>query len=410
MRAGRVFFFDPALGAAGGHHATVAANYRRLLHGARAVRFVGHVGAEVEHPLFRHRLDDAFRVSRYGVAWVGDRRLARLAQWGAGLRNGARALPAAEGLGRARSRLSAADYCALFSGLGAGEALDAFFASAAPGRDDDVVCLGVDPAVLAALVARRALFQGGPRLHLLFMYPEEDFVTAATCEAYWALAREAASFSAHVFAEFEAHAAQLRSALGCAVSVQMTPVRLAPLPPPPNEPFVVTALGAGRGDKAFDRLPAVAAETEARDAAVRFQIQAPARHAGLRAPLKALERMRNVQMLPAELTDEAYERALTEARVVLLAYDQARYRTRGSGVLVDALIGGRPAIVTKGTALAEAASPDAMLTGADAPSFAEAIVAMRADYARFADAAAKGAACALRTLKDGPLLQALRGA
>ncbi|MCR6644445.1 MAG: hypothetical protein NVV62_07970 [Terricaulis sp.] len=127
---GRIFFLDPALGASSGHHAVVAANYRRLLEGAREVRFVGHRGGESEHPLFRHRLEDAFRVSRYGVGWIGDRRVARLAQWVAGRR--ARALPAAQGAGRAVAALGDARYRGLFAGLGAGAALDALQAQLAP--------------------------------------------------------------------------------------------------------------------------------------------------------------------------------------------------------------------------------------------------------------------------------------
>lgn len=396
---GRVFFLDPALGASPGHHAVVAGNYRRLLEGKREVRFVGHRGGASEHPLFRHRLEDAFRVSRYGVAWIGDRRLARLAQFAAGVRG--RALPAAEGAGRAGAPLSDAGYRALFAGLDAGAALDALQVELR--ADDDVVCLGVDPAMLAALAARRL----NARLHLLFMYPDDEFLGPATQAAYWRLASEVAADAAGVYAELAAHAETLSGKLQRPVTVQTTPVRIAHVPAAQAQDFTVAVLGAGRWDKAFDLLPAIVAASLVRDPEVRFVIQAPAPNAGLNAPLKALCAMRGVAILPPVLDAAVYDAALRDCAVVLLAYDKQRYQARGSGVLVDALIGGRPVIATEDTALANAMAPGAGLTGRDPESFAAAIAAMHADYPRFLAAANAEAARRLDILRDGPLLRAL---
>lgn len=404
MGAGRVFFLDPSLGAASGHHDVVAANYRRLLVGVRDVAFVGHVGGGAEHALFRHRLEDAFRVSRYGAAWVGQRPLARALRWMAPAR---RALPSSDTARRAGTPLGDAQYRALFDGLRAGAALDRLWAQAAPTINDDIVCIGVDPAVLAALASRRALFDAGPRLHVLFMYPEEDFVAAPVESAYWRLAREVVDIAVDVYAELAAHADALGAALGRTVAVQMTPARLTPLAPSQASDFVVAVLGAGRWDKGFDALPAIAAATHARDPAVRFHIQAPTRDAGLGAPLRDLRTMANVKLLPALLSDADYEHVLRDAGVVLLAYDKQRYRARGSGVLVDALIGGRPIIATEGTALARAAAGAASLTGVDAPSFASAIVEMRTHHPRFLAAAQSASAAYRAQLRSGPLLGAL---
>ena len=399
--SGRVFFLDPALGASHGHHAVVAGNYRRLLASKREVRFVGHRGGESEHPLFRHRLEDAFRVSRYGVAWIGDRRLARAAQWIAGMRRQGRGLPAAEGAGRAGAELSDARYRALFSGLGVGAALDRLQAHL--NADDDVVCLGVDPAMLAALAPRRL----PARLHLLFMYPDEEFLGPATRAAYWRLAGEVSASAAGVYAELEAHADVLRIKLQSDVAVQSTPVRIAQLAPRQSEDFTVAVLGAGRWDKAFDLLPAIVNATHALDAGIRFIIQAPAPNAGLDAPLNALRAMAGVMLLPSVLSDEAYEATLRDSALVLLAYDKERYRARGSGVLMDALIGGRPIVATEGTALASAIASGAGGAGRDPESFAAAIAGLRANYSTHLAAAAAEAARRLDVLRNGPLLRAL---
>ncbi|MCR6644444.1 MAG: hypothetical protein NVV62_07965 [Terricaulis sp.] len=221
------------------------------------------------------------------------------------------------------------------------------------------------------------------RLHLLFMYPEEDFLGPASEEAYWRLAGEVSAAAAGIYTELALHAEALSGKLQRAVAAQTTPVRIAPLRPRANDAFTIAVLGAGRWDKAFDRLPAIVAATHARDPSVRFVIQAPAAAAGLGAPRDALGAMAGVALLPPSLDDAAYEEALRDCAAVLLAYDKQRYRTRGSGVLVDALIGGRPIIATADTALAREMAQGAGLTGEDPESFAAAITAMRADYPRF---------------------------
>lgn len=404
-RAGRVIFLDPSLGAARGHHGTVARNYGTLtLEGGREAVFAGHRGSAVEAPVFRHRLEDAFRVCRYTAPWMSDRRLARAAAWAARLRPARASLPAAAE-GRA---LDEARFARLFEGLRTCEALGAIFARLAPSPADDVVALGVDPAVLSALHARRALFEGvnAPRLHLLYMYPERDFLSAATEDAYWRMARDITAFSvAH--AELSMHAQALAPRLTSPVGVQMTPVRLAPLPPSLGGSFRVAVLGAGRADKGFLALPAIAAATHKVAPDVVLRVQMPVRGVGLDGAASALRASPNVCVLPAELSAEAYEAELAAAQVVLLAYDRERYAARGSGVLFDALVGGRPVICTAGTALAAEAAREASLTADGPDGFAAAICSACGREGELMAAAQAEARRRVATMRAGSLLTAL---
>lgn len=58
------------------------------------------------------------------------------------------------------------------------------------------------------------------------------------------------------------------------------------------------------------------------------------------------------ELLPGPLASEAYESQIAAADALLLAYDAERYRTRCSGVLLEALASGAVAIVTGGGSMA----------------------------------------------------------
>jgi hypothetical protein len=236
------------------------------------------------------------------------------------------------------------------------------------------------------------------------MYPEADFVGPNAADGYWRLARDLAA-AASIHAETDAHAERLRDALGCEVGVQPTPVRLAPLPPPRGNEFTIAVLGAGRADKGFAALPAIAAAIHARASDGRLRIQAPAH--GFAAELRALSAASNVVMLDADLTSEVYEAELAGAHLLLLAYDRQRYAERGSGVLMDALIGGRPLVCTAETALAEAITSGNGLAATGVDGFADAVVEARARYDALLSAAQAGSMRRIATLRGGSVLRAL---
>lgn len=403
MKAGRVFFLDPSLGPASGHHNIVAANYRVLLGGRESV-FVGHRGSTVERAVFVHKLEQAFRISRYARAWVGHPLLARALHLAARLRPAAkrRSLPRAPKAAIADG-LSVEAYARLFSGLRAGAAIDAL--DCRPG--DDLVVLGVDPAVITAMHQRRGHFASiGVRLHLVFMYPEEDFVGPRTDPAYWTIVRDCAAAGAKLYAELDLHAAAIAARTGASVTTQTTPVRLSQLPPPPEGPFTVAVLGAGRWDKAFDALPAIVAASAP---ALAFRIQRPVPGVGLERYTRQLAAEPNVTVLPHDLSSARFEAELARAHVFLLAYDQKRYALRNSGVLVDALVGGRPFVCTEGTALARGIIDGNGIAAEGVSGIAMALSNAMETYPDLIAAAQRVSVRMGEQIRDGSLLRALRG-
>lgn len=125
-------------------------------------------------------------------------------------------------------------------------------------------------------------------------------------------------------------------------------------------PLHLAALGDARPEKNSHRLLGVVDAVQ-RDPlladAVRFVIQrnlgfpgastAP-EHEAVRRCLAGLAERTGVELLDGPLDEARYEAHLASADVALLAYDQRRYRTRLSAVLLEALACGAVPIVTGG--------------------------------------------------------------
>jgi glycosyltransferase involved in cell wall biosynthesis len=410
---GAVLYLDPSLGAAGGHHEALARGFADLLGGG--VDFAGAKGGALGPlvegnrflPLFAHRIEDAFRISRYGLLWVGRGAAANLARWLSQFRPGrARSLPPAP----AGAPLDTIAFKRLFEPLGASRRLRDLLAT--PERWRAVICIGVDPATLCALHDASAALSrpGAPDLHLVFMYPEHEFLSPRTEAAYFQLLRDMETWPRppHLYAELGEHADDLQQTLGRPVRRQILPYRLRPPPPvAANGRFIITVLGAGRADKAFDALPEIVAATAARDGEIQFRIQRPAPRQRLEQYVRALARERAVTLLPAMLDAAAYDSELARAHVLLLAYDPLRYARRGSGVLIDALVAGKPVVCAAGTALAGELAHGNGLSGTGGAEIAAALVEARSRYPDLLSGAARARAEIVAAIAEGPLFQAL---
>jgi glycosyltransferase involved in cell wall biosynthesis len=357
--------------------------------------------------VFPYMMEDVFRVTVHGKAWMAHRQLVAPARALKKLLGGKSGPPSAPTY--AAAPLPAADCIRLVAPLGAGAALDRIADELKPGPEDDVILLNADPALIAALTERRAKWLGddAPRLHIAFMYPEEEIFGGATGSGFLDLYQQLRAPNVRFYAESEPHAEALALMLAAPVAPIMTPVRIDPLPPPPDASFRVAALGGGRIDKGFLHLPAIAAALAKRAPDIRFAVQAASPDAGLGQTAEALARLPNVDLLPYRLSDERYAEELTRAHVLLTPYDAKSFAKRGSGVAVDAVIGGRPLICTKGSALETTIASGNGLAAEGADGFADAIVTARADYARLYDAAQARSRAALDEIRNGPLIRAL---
>jgi hypothetical protein len=133
---------------------------------------------------------------------------------------------------------------------------------------------------------------------------------------------------------------------------------------PPHAPLRIACLGDARPEKHSECLAAVVAEIAADPAVadrVRFAVQTnrgyPAtsrkpEHVAVTRTFAALASAAvagaPLDLLPGPLDATAYARELAAADVLLLPYDQGRYRSRCSGVVLEALAAGAVPIMTGG--------------------------------------------------------------
>lgn len=125
----------------------------------------------------------------------------------------------------------------------------------------------------------------------------------------------------------------------------------------------VSCLGDARPEKGSQALPAIVAAALADPllAGVRFAVQSnpgfdvrsrAAEHRAVSRALATLARQAAaggpVDLLPGPLDGAGYARALAETDVMLLPYDQERYRVRCSGIVLESLASGVVPIVTGG--------------------------------------------------------------
>ncbi|MAB15305.1 hypothetical protein [Parvibaculum sp.] len=174
----------------------------------------------------------------------------------------------------------------------------------------------------------------------------------------------------------------------------------------PQDCFVVGMLGGKRKEQGTDLIPDIVrslAEGQQRTGVrrIRILLQKPA---GLdsdsrgsdeamrfMASLEQLELsdMLELDFLDPELSSAAFADAIGRSHVLVLPYDIHSYRSRGSGMIIEAAMCGTPVVVTKGFAMADwqeiAGSPAASNIG----EYADAILAVAQNYQRYRDGAVK---------------------
>lgn len=418
----KVAFLDPSLRSAYDHHYVVAQNYASLLRASgRSVVFFGNskldcAGLKLDGrtvAIFQYEIEDAFRVSRYCQSLAGTaigRIVARTLQ---AVRK-PRPLPRSFNAAPALMPVSPMPIAPLFSNHSVHRTLAKIIDDEALGPLDDIVVLNVDPAMLTAIDARIAHDEGtGPRWNLCFMYPERDFLSDSIARAYIdTITRLGANPNIRFYGELDAHITELSRLSGRHFEKCITPVRIQQGRGTmlcEKSPFRIAALGAGRSDKGYERLRPIAEavlEFGLDSKRVKFRIQASTQY-GLQRENKALAMMPNVTLLPGQLEPALYDHELRSCHAVLMPYDRQAYVTRGSGVIVDALLEGVPILISEGIALSSSVAAGNGLVASDPRTFACAISQLRNQYEQFARAALEEAEKLLRETTQSPLIKRL---
>ena len=149
-----------------------------------------------------------------------------------------------------------------------------------------------------------------------------------------------------------------------------------------HRPVTATYLGNARTEKGFHYLPkAVDALRSSHIEAgrLRFVIQANA-NLSLEDDIVARGRRRlrryaseQVELIDSALDVPGFQERLFEADIILLPYQAEHYRKRSSGILVQALVAGRPVVVPRGTWLSDCAPPESSVAFDDPEDLANAI-------------------------------------
>lgn len=157
-------------------------------------------------------------------------------------------------------------------------------------------------------------------------------------------------------AETPLYADMLAEKLASIVTVTAYPEMSKPIPMREHGPFVFYCAGSARLDKGFMHLPEIFSAVRRRDPemTIRFITQmlpaADLKHRMTAA--RALYSIPGVEVQASAISSGEMIAAYERSHAVLLPYDAATYRYRGSAVLMEAAFHGRPAITLEGTAFA----------------------------------------------------------
>lgn len=161
---------------------------------------------------------------------------------------------------------------------------------------------------------------------------------------------------------------------------------------PPHRPPRVAVLGGARREKGFHLLPEIVHACRRRGKAD-FVIQMHNEQLSAEefSALCRLAGEPGVTGIPGALDRGPYLSCLQEADLVLFPYERIPYRQRTSGVLSEAILAGKPAVVPSGTWLAEQVmegrAAGVIYEGEDAEAIAGAVLAALKDLAALSTAA-----------------------
>lgn len=179
---------------------------------------------------------------------------------------------------------------------------------------------------------------------------------------------------------------------------------------PAGAPLSIVYLGDARTEKGYQHLPSVVQEMWPefiQPGRVHFTIQSnyntPGGERGIANARLRLQQFPTGVTLPIELVaPEAYFGIMAGADIVVLPYDPERYARRSSGVMNEALAGGKVAVVPAGSWMAAQAPSDQIVVYEHPQGLAQAVMRAVRDFPALS-AAAKGRAAAYR-MRQNPAL------
>ena len=200
------------------------------------------------------------------------------------------------------------------------------------------------------------------------------------------------------------------------------PVRVMPIPfryalmesqarpKPAGAPLSIVYLGDARTEKGYQHLPSVVQEMWPdfiQNGRVHFTLQSnynlPGGESGIPNARLRLQHFPSGITMPTELASpEEYFAIMAAADIVVLPYDPVRYARRSSGVMNEALAGGKVAVAPVGSWMAAQAPPDQMVAYEHPHGLARAVIQAVEQFPALS-AAARGRAEAYRARQNPDL-------
>ena len=251
-----------------------------------------------------------------------------------------------------------------------------------------------------------------PVFHILIMYENANWITGGyPYPKIIRLLRRLGS-RVHLYTETKRHASSLAASLGRTVLPYPFPAHAETMRRDPQKNnYRVCFIGGGRRDKGFDLIPDIVRSFQEKVLAqdVTFTVQAPRPEDGLKQELTSLLRMDCVEVLDNQLNEAKYQECLDACSIMVFPYNQGVYRSRGSGIVSEAVAHGIPYICTEDTSLAEMLEEGSGKVAIGADEFAEAIADIVKNYDDYSRNAIQAALLYRKRLLKSVLIENVRG-
>jgi glycosyltransferase involved in cell wall biosynthesis len=160
----------------------------------------------------------------------------------------------------------------------------------------------------------------------------------------------------------------------------------------PHPARTLVYLGGAREEKGFQYLPVLAQELKEELSAGTLRILAqayPSEDSVIAEAIRDLKSVLGVELIERSLTPEEYYSALVNSDVVFAYYSPTHYRSRSSGVFVEALAAGKPVIVSAGSWMESVLPPGAGVVAKSPEDLPGKVRQLLADYDTFEIEASK---------------------
>lgn len=290
------------------------------------------------------------------------------------------------------------------------EALRHVFSEAGVTGSDHIFLPVLDWIGLRAICTlyKNSSFEGNlPVLHILVMYENADWMTGGY--PYRKIVRILKGLGAqlYIYTESRRHASSLAQLLGRTVSSFPFPAYVEPSPRISTiSDYRVCFVGGGRRDKGYDLIPDIirSFEDKASPKPLTFTVQAPRPEDRLDHAQAELVRMDNVEVLRNQLDEPEYQECLNNCSIMVFPYNHDVYRSRGSGIVNEAVARGIPVICTADTSLVEMIESGNGIAANGVHEFAAAITAIVQNYDDYSLNARKAAARYYKSLLQNALV------